>query len=86
VLQVFQRNRSRWLAYAIALHFVVDLAALMAAKQSGAILAEVVAGAFAVASLVMIARLRALEGAGPAPAPDAPAMPRHDFGDPGRQS
>ena len=72
VMQAFRRNQLRWLGYAIALHFLVDLAAVMAAKQSGAILAEVVVGAFAVAVLVAIARLRGLEAAGPAPSPDAP--------------
>jgi len=56
VLQAFWQRNLRWLAYAIALHFVVDFAAVMAARLAGALLGEVVVGAFAAAALVVIAR------------------------------
>jgi uncharacterized membrane protein YhfC len=71
VLQAFLRNQLRWLAYAIALHFIVDLAAVTAAMRVGPLFGEIVAGAFAAGFLVLIARLRRVDAAGPSPAPDA---------------
>ena len=77
VLQVFVRNQLRWLAYAMAMHFVVDFFAVVALKRGGALFAEALVGAFAVASLVLIARLRRSEQLTPKPAaaPTAAAMP-----------
>ncbi len=61
VLQAFWRRSLRWLAYAIALHFLVDLVAVIAARAAGALVAEIVIGAFAAGALVIIARLRNVE-------------------------
>ncbi len=74
VLQVFQRNQLRWLVYAIAIHFVIDFVAVTAAKRGGILPAEIVAGAFAAAFLVLIARLRRAEvisSAAPGQSPSA---------------
>ena len=78
VLQAFWRRNLRWLAYAVALHFVVDFVAVMAARLAGAFFGEVVVGAFAAAALVVIARLRNLEpvaSAGSAAMTDETAAP-----------
>src|SRR5215472_11520453 len=78
VLQAFWRRNLRWLAYAVVLHFVVDFVAVMVARLAGALLAEVVVGAFAAAALVVIARLRNLEpvaSAGSAAMTDETAAP-----------
>src|SRR5262249_55697635 len=66
VLQAFWRRNPRWLACAVALHFVVDFVAVIAARLAGAFLGEVVVGAFAAAALAVIARLRKLEPLGSA--------------------
>ena len=77
VLQVFVRSQLRWLAYAMAMHFVVDFCAVVALKRGGALFAEALVGAFAVASLVLIARMRRSEQLTPKPgaAPTAATMP-----------
>jgi uncharacterized membrane protein YhfC len=61
VLQAFVRNQLRWLGYALAFHFAVDLAAIAAATRVGPVFAEIVAGVFAAGALVVIFRLREVD-------------------------
>ncbi len=69
VLQAFLRNQLRWLGYALAFHFILDFAAIAAAKRAGPVFAEIVAGVFAALALVLIFRLRGVEDRHP------PALP-----------
>lgn len=58
VLQSFLRGTKLWLYGAIIYHAVVDFAAVMVLRQYGAVMAEVMVGVFAVASLYLIWSLR----------------------------
>ena len=58
VLQVFLRGSWRWLGYALGLHFLVDLAAPLAATYVNVFLAEAIVAVFAGASLYWALRLR----------------------------
>lgn len=58
VLQVFLRNSWRWLGYALGLHFLVDLAAPLAATYVSVFLAEAIVAVFASAAVYWMLRLR----------------------------
>ncbi|MGQ9553135.1 MAG: hypothetical protein ACUVWR_03365 [Anaerolineae bacterium] len=62
-LQVFLRNSWCWLGYALGLHFLVDLAAPLAAAYVSVFLAEAIVAVFASAAVYWMLRLR------PIPAP-----------------
>ncbi|QSQ13294.1 YhfC family intramembrane metalloprotease [Myxococcus landrumensis] len=77
VLQRYVRGSLRWYWLAVAAHFVFNLAAVLVAKQWGAVASEGVVTGFALVGLAVILRLRREEAArqdsGQAQSPDVPS-------------
>jgi uncharacterized membrane protein YhfC len=69
VMRVFMRGRLAWLLAAFCWHALVDAAAVIALNAGGVYVSEAVAGLAALASLVIVYRLREPEPAAIAPEP-----------------
>jgi len=74
VLQIFLRRRKVWLLLAIAWHALLNMVAVIGATRLGAYTTEALIGAFALASLFIILRLRTPYPVAPDPEPLQPPV------------
>lgn len=81
VMQVFTRQKSRWLFIAIAYHAIIDASAVVSIQYLGAYWTEAVIGGFAICSVILVLVLRqpeppvAILPAVPVPAVSLPLPP-----------